>query len=258
MTGVSLATIKKYLGSGRIHPCILLTGSDADVKNQAALWIAKFLLCEKPKADEGCGNCSACHRIEKSVYPDFLLFREDEENSYKVENIRDIIYQMEVAPLEGRGKVCVLEEAHQMNIAASNALLKTLEEPKENRYFILTSSNPGSLLPTILSRSISFHFKPEKEAAVFSEEEATKYETLLSDFKKTKDAKEIIALCEEKESCLRFLQFLQSSIRNKAVKNGSSETALKYEKAVELEGRLRTNANQGLLLESFLLKEFSE
>ena len=247
---------ERYLRTARIHPCILLVGPDKAVKMQAATDMAKSILCSEKSNGSFCGSCSTCHRIDKKIYPDFFIFRDDEENSYKVENIRDIIYQMEVAPLEGRGKVCVLEEAHQMNAAASNALLKTLEEPKENRYFILTSSNPGALLPTIVSRSVAFHFKPQIEALVFSDEEKKNYESLLSQFIQNKDVREILKVCEEKEACFRFIQFLETRARNQAIESASAHSALKFQKLVELEGRLRSNANHGLLLESFLLKEF--
>lgn len=256
---------EKYLKSGRIHPCILLVGPDKETKWQAALQLAKSVFCSDRKAGLFCGACSSCKRIDKGIFPDLLTFREDSEEALKVENVRDIIYQMEVAPLEGKAKVCCIEEAHRMNASSSNAFLKTLEEPKENRYFVLTTTKPGALLPTLISRSLLFHFKPEAEAVVFSREESQHWETLLQKFQKNADPEPILETCDEKEACLRFLQFIQLQLRQRAIEDinegvfkGLSpvECVYKYQKIIELEGRLQSNANHSLLLESLMRREF--
>ena len=256
---------EKYLGRGRIHPCILLVGPDKEIKWQAAMVLAKTVFCSSKRAGLFCGECSSCRRIEKQVFPDVLRFRENDEEDLKVENVREIIYQMEVAPLEGKGKVCCIEEAHRMNAASSNAFLKTLEEPKEGRYFVLTSSKPGSLLPTLISRSMVFHFKPQEASLVFSKEETDLWESLLLNLRKEKNTDSIVEHCEEKSVCLRFLLWIQSSLRNRVVLESEPspfqhlspmDCIYKYQLVVELERKLQSNANHGLLLESLMRKEF--
>lgn len=257
--------LDRYLKMGRIHPCILLVGPDKAIKLTAAIRMAKTVFCSNKSQNLFCGQCSSCQRVEKGIYPDLLLFKEDNEEALKVENVRDIIYQMEVAPLEGRAKVCIIEEAHRMNTASSNAFLKTLEEPKEDRFFILTTTKLGALLPTLVSRSLLFHFKPESEGLQFSNDEWSSFEKLFSDFKASKDVEPILAFCEQKEDALRFVQFLQMALRQRAVdempQNLFQELSpiactYKYQKTVELEGKLRSNANTGLLMESLMRQEF--
>lgn len=256
--------LDRYLKMGRIHPCILLVGPDKAVKWTAAMRMAKTIFCSEKSKELFCGKCSSCQRIDKEIYPDLLLFKEDSEEDLKVENVRDIIYQMEVAPLEGRGKVCIIEEAHRMNSASSNAFLKTLEEPKENRFFILTTTKPGALLPTLISRSLLFHFKPESETVQFSQEEWAALEKLLRDYESSKETAPLLEFCEEKETALRLLQFLQTALRGRAL--GATQNQLfselsplectyKFQKIVELEGKLRSNANPSLLIESFIRQE---
>jgi DNA polymerase III gamma/tau subunit len=265
MKPTSHEPLNRYLKSGRIHPCLLFVGPDSSSKWQTAIQVAKTIFCESKKEGIFCGKCSSCLRIDKEIYPDLLLFKESDEEALNVEKVRDVIYQMEVSPLEGKAKVCIIEEAHRMNQASSNAFLKTLEEPKENRYFILLTSKPGAILPTIHSRAISFHFKPAKESIEFSEEDRGSFQKAMTQFFSSKEVKPLLELSNEKQDALRLLQFLESELRVQATsptqtnlfsKLSPKDCALKYEKLVELEGKLRSNANHGLLLESLLLKEF--
>ncbi|NBX93417.1 MAG: hypothetical protein EBZ49_03245 [Proteobacteria bacterium] len=255
----------RYLSSGRVHPGLIFSGPDKRSKWQVAIGIAKFLFCNHRGKDAFCNQCSSCKRIEKEIHPDVLLFKNDEDDSLKVETIREITHQMEVAPLEGGAKICVIEEAHRMNHASANAFLKTLEEPKPHRYFILLTTQLGSFLPTLLSRSIVFHFRPEQEVLTFTAEETERYQKLVESFQRTRDPRPIIENCEEKEACLRFIQFLQTELRKAATGDepqtlfsswSSYDCAKKFDEIVQLEGRLRSNANYGLMLESFLRQEF--
>lgn len=254
----------RYLKSGRVHPGIILVGPDKGLKWEIAKAMAKFLFCRNRGEQAFCGECSSCKRIEKEIHPDVLLFKEDEEESLKVETVREISHQMEVAPLEGGCKVCIIDEAHKMNQASANAFLKTLEEPKEGRFFILLTTQVGSFLPTILSRSILFQFKPEKEAITFTDEEVGKFRDLIVQFKKNSDPKAIVEYCEDKEVCLRFVQFLQLELHQAALSENASgifasltpsDCTKKFDELVDFEGRLRSNANYGLMLESLLRRE---
>lgn len=257
----------RYLQSGRIHSALLLIGIDRDVKREVALSIARFHLCQKRGEEAFCGECSSCKRIEKGLHPDVLLYGapeegdQEEEPQIKIELVREMTHQMSIAPLEGRAKICIIDECHRMNSAAQNAFLKTLEEPGPNRYFILLTTQPGNLLPTILSRTLEFKFRPELEAPAIAPELKTRYLTLLLNSQKSRSIAEMLHELPEKEDVLSFVQYLQHEIRGAALaKNPSplfpsqSQHALTrlYDHCVTLEGRLRSNANSGLMLEDFL------
>lgn len=258
----------RYLQSGRIHPALLLVGAEREVKRQVALSIARFHFCQQKENLAFCEECSSCRRIEKGLHPDVLLYGvadegEEEETQIKIETVREIAYQMSISPLEGRAKICIIDECHRLNAAAGNALLKTLEEPAPNRYFILLTTQPGNILPTILSRTLEFKFKPEHEAPPMSAELKTKCLELLAAAQKTRSLSALVSELSEKEDVLNFLQYLQHEIRNAVLSGDNSPSPLLparstlartqlYEKAVALEGRLRSNANSGLMLEDFL------
>lgn len=254
-----------YLLSGRVHSSLLFVGPDKQIKWDVAKKVAQFLFCrEKTVTGLQCGNCSTCYRVDKDLYPDLLLFRDSEEDALKVEVIREITHHMEISPIEGRAKICIIDECHRMNTASANAFLKTLEEPKADRYFLLLSTQPGSLPPTLLSRCLQFIFKPESEAAPLSDEIREKFEKLYQDMLKTHNLSPLISEMSEKEDCYRFLHFLQWELRN-ALLHGKShlftelspmELSEKFEATLTLESRLRSNANYGLMLESLLRNQF--
>ena len=262
--------LSRYLQSQRVHPALLFIGPEKEVKFQVAKGMAKFLFCEQKINSSFCNQCSTCKRIEKEIHPDVYFFKEDSEDTLKIETVREVIGQMRVTPIEGPHKLCVIEEAHRMNSAAANAFLKTLEEPGEGRFFILTTTQSGSLLPTILSRCIAFTFRPEKEGLFISPELEKKYRDLFIHSIKTKNFFEVPTALNEKEEALLFLQFLQSELYQSllAIESGipnrslfqslsSHDLTLKFDALVTLEGRLRSNANYGLMLESLLRTHFS-
>lgn len=113
------------------------------MKIDSAKGIAKFLLC-KSRGQSYCGACSSCLRIEKEIHPDVLIIGESEEDSLKVDAIRELSHQMAIAPLESDSKICIIDECHRMNTASSNAFLKTLEEPGVGRYFLNDSGRIAS------------------------------------------------------------------------------------------------------------------
>jgi DNA polymerase III delta' subunit len=260
----------RYLQSKRIHPALLFIGPEKELKYQVAKGMAKFLFCQAPSQRAFCGQCSNCKRIEKEIHPDVYFFKEDSEDTLKIETVREVIGQMRVSPIEGPYKICVIDEAHRMNSAAANAFLKTLEEPGEGRFFILTTTQSGSILPTVSSRCIEFVFRPENQGVFLTESEQTKYRDLLTQVAKTKDYGKASSSLEEKEEALKFLQFLQAEIYQSilAQETGTSpalfftqfsshQLTLTFDSVVTLEGQLRSNANYALMIESFLRKYFS-
>ncbi len=240
-----------YLMGGRIHPALILGGPDREAKFALARNIAKFLICREQGGRGFCETCSVCRRIEKELHPDVLILREEPDEPIKIDTVREIIHQMEVSPIEATHKICLIDECHRLNTAAANAFLKTLEEPGVNRLFLLLSTQPGSLLPTITSRCLEFSLKPqgaEGDNALPAEQAE-----LFRLFLQTGDTTEFIVSLKEKDDAVRFARFLQKQTRDQACGlEAGADVFDRYEDAVELEGRLRSNANYGLMVDGFL------
>src|SRR5262249_29655190 len=111
-------------------------------------------------AFDACGLCTACRRIARGAHPDVPFVVPGDNGSIKVEQIRDLVERAAYRPFEGRRRVVVIDEADTMVSAAQNALLKTLEEPPSGSAFILVSSRPDVLLPTVRSRCPQLRFRP--------------------------------------------------------------------------------------------------
>ncbi len=148
------AYVAKAMGENRLPHTLLFSGMEGIGKALFAKMLAAKLL--------GCDLT----RIESGNHPDFHLGRpEGKSGLYAIDRIRSLIEKDHNAPFEGNGKVFILEEAERMQPASANALLKTLEEPAPDSTFILVTSAPHELLPTILSRCVhlSFHPIPKEE-----------------------------------------------------------------------------------------------
>ncbi|MBI4404843.1 MAG: DNA polymerase III subunit [Deltaproteobacteria bacterium] len=253
-----------YLNGGKVHNAIILAGPDRQTKLAVAKNVAKFILCKKKESGCFCGSCSTCQRIDRECHPDVLMFCEEGEDTIKVDTVREICRQMVLSPMEATSKICLLDECHRMTAASSNAFLKTLEEPAPNRYFFLLTTKAGSLLPTVLSRCLQFSFEPPDELACVASDRQVAFEGLLKNFMENGDPTELRTLCEDKGTCLQFVSFLQSFIRKRIVDGLNSEPFLSsvswldaFDECVALEGRLRSNANCALMLESYLLTHFA-
>lgn len=251
--------ILNYLLGGRLHPAVILAGEDKVAKWAIAKNVAKYFLCNGKKGKAAfCDDCNHCRRVEKEIHPDLLLHRSSEEEPIKIDTIRDFCHQMEVGPVEQRFKICIIDDAHRMNAAAANALLKTLEEPGEGRFFWLLTSQPGALLPTILSRCLKFHMPPARDA----QSDDANWEALFEEFQKHREPHKLSTKLDSKEKAIDFLKYLQRKIHEQAVANTPEAIASRpglvqvYDDAIELEARLRSNANYGLMLENFLARNY--
>lgn len=107
---------------------------------------------------DACGECVACRRIARAVHPDVIVIEPGETGSIKIEQVRDAIDRAAYRPFEGRRRVVIVDEADAMVPPAQNALLKTLEEPPSASIFLLVSSMPDALLPTVQSRCPRLRF----------------------------------------------------------------------------------------------------
>jgi len=153
------STLKQALISDRIAPAYIFSGPRGTGKTSSARIFAKSLNClksEKPTTAP-CGECELCKGISCGNALDVIEI--DAASNTGVENIRELIERSRFAPAKARWKVYVIDECHMLSTAAFNALLKTLEEPPRQVVFILATTDPQRVLPTILSRCMRFDFR---------------------------------------------------------------------------------------------------
>lgn len=139
----------------KISGTYLVYGSDMGLLFEYALYFAKGLCCDNLK-DDFCNECNICKRIENLSYSDLEIF--ENPNGLTVDEIRTLNYKSSGSSYEGNKKVFIIKDISKMKKEAANALLKVIEEPNENTYFILLNTNLN-ILPTIKSRSMLVKIK---------------------------------------------------------------------------------------------------
>jgi DNA polymerase-3 subunit delta' len=160
-----VSLLSRALAQDTLPPSLLLAGQAGIGKRRIAMTIAAAVNCLEPVTTsdiprDACGKCASCRRIDRGVHPDVILIEPGETGTIKIEQVRDVIDRAGFRPFEGRRRVVVVDEADAMVLPAQNALLKTLEEPPSASIFILVSSLPDSLLPTVRSRCPRLRFGP--------------------------------------------------------------------------------------------------
>lgn len=150
--------LKRALETNRLAGTYLFYGPQGVGKEFTAREFAKALNCTE-KTGDNCGNCSSCARIENNTYPDVTwVYPIGKGRQIKIEQVRQLQKFVSLKPYEGKTKVCIIIDAHTLNIQSGNAFLKTLEEPPPNSVFVLITHSPETLLPTIKSRTQDVQF----------------------------------------------------------------------------------------------------
>lgn len=169
-----LPLLARAIARDTLPPAALFAGPAGVGKRRVAGAVAQALNCLAPVttgafAVDACGTCAACRRIARGVHPDAIVLEPGESGSIKIEQVRDVIDRAGYRPFEGRRRAVIVDEADALVPAAQSALLKTLEEPRPASVFMLISSMPDALLPTVRSRCPVLRFgalAPSEVAAV--------------------------------------------------------------------------------------------
>ncbi len=149
-------TLRNAVEQGKVHHAYLFVGARGTGKTSMAKILAACLNCEQGPTTEPCGRCESCTSIAAATSLDVIEMDAASNNS--VDDIRDLRERVAYAPVSGRHKVYILDEAHMLSTQAWNAFLKTLEEPPTRTIFVLATTEPQKVLPTVADRCHRFDF----------------------------------------------------------------------------------------------------
>jgi DNA polymerase-3 subunit gamma/tau len=150
-------TLKNAIKNDRVAHAYIFSGARGVGKTTAARILAKALNCVKGPTATPCGECDSCKEITAGTSLDVIEI--DAASNRGIDQIRELREMVKYAPAASRSKVVILDEAHMLTGEASNALLKTLEEPPDRVIFVMATTQPEDLVDTIRSRSQHFHFR---------------------------------------------------------------------------------------------------
>ena len=150
-------TLASAIKNDRVAHAYIFSGARGVGKTTAARILAKAMNCAKGPTPEPCGECDSCKEITAGSSLDVMEI--DAASNRGIDQIRELREMVRYAPAASRSKVVILDEAHMLTGEASNALLKTLEEPPDRVIFVMATTQPEDLADTIRSRSQHFHFR---------------------------------------------------------------------------------------------------
>ena len=150
-------TLENALRTNRVAHAYIFSGARGVGKTTTARILAKALNCAKGPTPEPCNLCDSCREIAAGTSLDVIEI--DAASNRGIDQIRELREMVRYAPASSRYKVVILDEAHMLTDEASNALLKTLEEPPDKVIFVMATTQPEALVDTIRSRAQHFHFR---------------------------------------------------------------------------------------------------
>ncbi len=155
----AIKLLKQSLAHSTIAGAYLFIGQEGVGKYLAAVNFAKAINCLE-ETEDACDGCISCVKIGKKQHPDVHFIEPQDSGAIKIEHIRDLKKEIAYRPYEAKKKVFVINDAHNLTAEASNALLKTLEEPAGDSVIILITAKPTLLFKTIISRCQIIKFHP--------------------------------------------------------------------------------------------------
>jgi DNA polymerase-3 subunit delta' len=153
----ALDLLKRQEEAGRMPHALLLTGPPNIGKSTVARFLAQRLNCQG--LPQPCGQCLSCRKILSGNHLDVRIFDSDDQ-ALKIDEVRNLQRELSLSPNEGQYRVVALCNFERATLSAANALLKTLEEPAAQVVLVLTATDPGALLPTIVSRCQVLTLRP--------------------------------------------------------------------------------------------------
>ncbi|PKQ19482.1 MAG: DNA polymerase III subunit delta' [Actinobacteria bacterium HGW-Actinobacteria-6] len=148
--------LRSAVAGDTVSHAYLFVGPSGSGKKTAAVALACAVYCE----DGGCGSCSTCHRVLSGHHPDVHVVRPEGAATYIVDQVREIIHDVNLKPVQASHKIYIIDEADRFNSESANAFLKTLEEPPDDVIIVLLTRSFETVLPTIASRCQVVRFRP--------------------------------------------------------------------------------------------------
>ncbi len=247
-----------FLQKDRLPHALLFVSDSAQIVLSFAEDFIQLLLCEQNKTGQSCNACRSCLLIKADTHPNIIRIKTlEEKETIKIDQIRDCIEALQHTAVIGHRKVVLISLAEQMNVAASNALLKTLEEPIGDTFFILITQNIHALLPTIKSRCQKINFPATLKIEV-PEEFYKKFNLF---FNKELSLSDFVTWCLKQYNLKQNLNYLFQIFFDLAKKNYQHNLTnhnifKSYDQLISIEKTLLENVhlNEQLVMENLLIE----
>jgi hypothetical protein len=252
MADVNWERLREQKFQGRLPHALCFSGP---VETDFVWNFAQLLVCERENPP--CGECGPCKRVI-ARQSESVLWIAPEKNTIKVEAAREILDFLSLQRVS-KARVVVIEQAHLLNVQTANALLKAIEEPPPETYFVLITSEFSLLLPTLRSRVQTLRFAPKEyvpdpEQKELSELASRFLEEAGQGRREALDT--AIAESKDRETALAFARLLQRNLRRRALENTEELPVIGalWQSAYKLELDVLANVDRALLLENFFYR----